>query len=94
MTANCHSQPGSTRRSGVAITPAIADTTIYVGNDFGLAAFIRRLPVLSVDEPSLYGKQIGAAALLAFHRPTTKEAVGGGTPAPAEYNAIVAITPA
>ena len=75
-----------------AVTPAITDTTILVGNSVGLAAYIRRLPVLQAVEPSVFGQQIGAGALLAFHSTITKESPDGGT-TPAERNGIVKIAP-
>jgi hypothetical protein len=76
-----------------AETAAITDTTLYVGNSVGLEAYVHWLPVLQADEPSVYGRQIGSAAAVGFFRPTTKEAVTGGSPTPAEYNAIVKIAP-
>jgi hypothetical protein len=76
----------------LAQTPAIADTTLYVGNSAGLEAYVRYLPVLQADEPSVYGKQIGSAAAVGWFHPTTSEAGAGNVP-PAEYNAIVKIAP-
>jgi len=76
----------------LAETPAITDTTLYVGNSAGLEAYVRYLPVLQADEPSVYGKQIGSAAAVGWFHPTTSEAGPGNTP-PAEYNAIVKIAP-
>jgi hypothetical protein len=76
-----------------AETFAITDTTLYVGNSLGLEAYLRWLPVLQAPEPSVLGVQIGVGAMSGFFHPTTKEAVTGGSPTPAEYNAIVKIAP-
>jgi len=75
-----------------ATTPAITDTTLYVGNGLGLEAYVRWLPTLQADEPSVYSRQIGVAAASGWFHPTTTEAGPGGTPA-AEHKAIVKIAP-
>jgi hypothetical protein len=73
-------------------TAAITDTSLYVGNSAGLEAYVRYLPALQADEPSVYGKQIGSAAAAGFFHPTTAEAGPSNTP-PAQYNAIVKVGP-
>lgn len=75
-----------------AVTHAIADTTLYVGNAIGLEAYVRRLPLLEAIEPSVLGRQIAAAAQVAFFHPTTTESPDGGT-TPAKYEAIVKLAP-
>jgi hypothetical protein len=75
-----------------AVTHAIADTTIYVGNAIGLEAYVRRLPILEAIEPSVLGRQIAAAAQVAFFHPTTTESPDGGV-TPALMEAIVKIAP-
>lgn len=71
----------------LAQTPAITDTTLYVGNGAGLEAYVHFFPVLQADEPSVLGRQIGAAASVGYFSPLTAEAPT------AERNAIVKIAP-
>lgn len=74
-----------------AITPAITDKSIYIGNGFGLEVYEKPMPLMQAFEPSLYGRQVAVATFLGFYAPITVEAVTGGTPAPAERNGIVKI---
>jgi len=71
-----------------AVTPAITDTTLFVGNSVGLEAYVYRYPVLDALEPSILGRQIAAAADTAFYKVPTTEG------APATYAGIVKIAPA
>lgn len=73
------------------VSYAITDTNMYVGNAFGLEVYEKKLPILTAVEPSVFGRQLSVQSLLAFYRPVTKEAVTGGTPAPAENNGVVRI---
>ncbi len=73
------------------VTYAIADASMYVGNNYGLEVYERKLPVLTATEPSVFGMQLSVQSLLAFYRPVTAEAVTGGSPAPAESNGVVKI---
>jgi hypothetical protein len=74
------------------VTPAIADTTIYMGNDYALESYVYSFPILEAPEPSLLGRQVAVAEALAHYRPTTKEAGPSNTP-PAEQNGAVKIGP-
>ena len=56
-----------------AQTSAITDTAIYVGNGSGLECYLRWLPTLQADEPSVVGRQIGVAASVGFFSPITNE---------------------
>jgi len=67
-----------------AQTPAITGTALYVGNETSLEGYVRWLPTLQADEPSVYGRQIGVAASVGWFHPVTDEAAG-------EHNAIVKI---
>lgn len=72
------------------VTPAITDSSVYVGNGDGLEIYERPMPLMQAFEPSLYGRQIGVATFLGFYHPITKEATT--TPvAPAQRNGIVKI---
>lgn len=73
------------------VSYAITGDDIYIGNAFGLEVYEKRLPVLSAVEPAVFGRQISVQTMLAFYRPVTAEAVGGGTPTPAESNGVVRI---
>lgn len=73
------------------VSPAITDSSLYVGNSDGLEIYERPMPLMQAFEPSLYGRQIGVATFLGFYHPITKEAVTGGSPAPAERNGVVKI---
>lgn len=75
----------------VVVSRNITDTTLYVGNDFGLEAYLYRFPILQAIEPSVLGRQIAAAAAVGFYRPPTTEAGAGGTPA-AKFEGIVKIS--
>ena len=74
------------------VTPGITDTTIYVGNNLGMEAYVYSYPILEAVEPSLLGRQIAVAESLCFYRPTTKEAGPANVP-PAEANGIVKVGP-
>jgi hypothetical protein len=74
------------------ITPAITDTTMYLGNGEGIEAAVYRFPMLQAIEPSVMGRQVAVAASYGFYRPPTTEADPSGTPA-AKYEAIVKIAP-
>lgn len=71
-----------------AITPAITDTTLYVGNSIGLEAYTYSYPILDAVEPSILGRQIASAADVAFYSVPTAEG------APATHAGIVRIAPA
>lgn len=75
------------------ITPGIKDTTMYLGNGDGIEAAVYRFPMLQAIEPSVLGRQVAVAASYGFYRPPTTEAVTGGSPAPAKFEAIVKIAP-
>jgi HK97 family phage major capsid protein len=75
-----------------AVTPAITDTSMYMGNSVGLEAYIYRFPVLSAVEPSILGRQIAVAIAMGMYSATTTEAGPGGTPA-ALREGIVKIGP-
>lgn len=74
------------------VTPGIADTTIYMGNDLAIEAYGYPFPILEAPEPSLLGRQVAVAEAMCFYRPTTKEAGPSDTP-PAEQNGAVSIGP-
>lgn len=74
------------------VTPAITDTSIYMGNAFALEAYVYSFPILEAPEPALLGRQIAVAEAAAYYRPTTKEAGPSDTP-PAEQNGAVLIGP-
>jgi len=74
----------------VVVSYAISDADMYVGNAYGLEVYEKRLPILEAIEPSVLGRQLAVASLLAFYRPPTKEAGPSNTP-PAEYNGVVKI---
>jgi hypothetical protein len=74
----------------VVVSYAIYDAAMYIGNEFGLEVYERKLPVLRVNEPSVFGTQISVQTALAFYSPTTKEAGPSNTP-PAERNGVVRI---
>lgn len=89
------SSPGTFDIAGLGlsgiVTPAIPDGSFFVGNELGIEAYEYRYPTLEAIEPSLLGRQVAVASSIVFYRPTTKEAVTGGTPAPAEGNGVVRI---
>jgi hypothetical protein len=74
------------------VTPAITDTSIYMGNGSALEAYVYPFPMLEAPEPALLGRQISVAEAAAYYRPTTKEAGPSDTP-PAEQNGAVLIGP-
>jgi hypothetical protein len=73
-----------------AVSPAITDKSIYVGNSFGLEIYEKAMPLMQAFEPSLYGRQVAVATFLGFYAPITAEAGAGNTP-PAERNGTVKI---
>lgn len=73
-----------------AVSPAITDKSIYMGNGFGLEVYERPMPLMQAFEPSLYGRQIAVATFLGFYAPITAEAGPSNTP-PAERNGTVKI---
>lgn len=96
VNANGTSSPGTFEIAGLGltgiVTPAIPNGDFFVGNEQGVEAYEYRYPTLEAIEPSLLGRQIAVASSLVIFRPTTKEAVGGGTPAPEERNGVVRIS--
>lgn len=72
------------------VTPAIADASLYVYNNWGLEVYERRMPMMQALEPSVYGRQVGVSTFLGFYHPLTTEGGPGGTP-PGERNSIVEI---
>jgi hypothetical protein len=61
------------------VTPAIADTRIFVGNAQGIEAYSYPFPILEAPEPALLGRQVAVAEAMAFYRPTTTEPnIGNG----------------
>lgn len=79
---------GSLMGLDVAVTHAISDKTMYVGNSFGLEVYERPLPLMQAFEPSLYGRQVAVATYLGFYAPITTEAGPGGTPAAARAGVV------
>jgi hypothetical protein len=75
------------------VTHGISTTDIFMGNSLAFEAYVYSYPLLEAVEPSLLGRQVAVAESMAFYRPTTKEEVTGGTPAPAEQNGAVRIGP-
>ena len=73
------------------VTQGITDTSLYVGNRYGLEVYEKRMPVFSAVEPAVLGRQIAVATGLAFYRPITAEAGAGNVP-PEERNGVVKIT--
>jgi hypothetical protein len=78
---------------GQIVTPGITTGDIYMGNSLAFEAYVYSFPILEAVEPALLGRQVAVAEAMAFYRPTTKEEVTGGTPAPAEQNGAVRIGP-
>lgn len=83
---------GTVAGLNAVVTPAIDDKRMYVGNSFGLEIYERPLPLMQAFEPSVYGRQVAVATFIGSYAPITKEAVTGGTPAPAERNGVVELT--
>jgi hypothetical protein len=75
----------------VAVTPAITDKTMYMGNSFGLEVYERPMPLMQAFEPSVYGRQVAVATFLGFYSPITTEAGPSNTP-PAKREGTVKIT--
>lgn len=75
----------------VAVTPAITDKTMYMGNTFGLEVYERPMPLMQAFEPSVYGRQVAVATFLGFYSPITTEAGPGDVP-PAVRAGTVKIT--
>ena len=73
------------------VTQGITDTTLYIGNRFGIEVYEKRHPVMQAIEPSVFGCQIAVGTSLGFYRPITTEAGPSDTP-PAERNGVVKIT--
>lgn len=74
----------------VVVSYAIEDANMYLGNDFGLEVYEKKLPVLTAIEPAVFGRQISVQTMIAFYRPVTAEAGAGNVP-PAESNGVVRI---
>lgn len=62
------------------ISPAITDTSIWLGNELGMECYSYPFPVLEAIEPSVLGRQVAVAEALAFYRPTTTEADPNAVP--------------
>ena len=75
------------------VSYAIKDGAFYVGGPGSIEAYERRIPLMSAAEPSVLGRQIAVGAMMVFYRGTTKEAVTGGSPTPAENNTVVKLAP-
>jgi HK97 family phage major capsid protein len=73
------------------VTQGITDTTLYIGNRYGVEVYERRHPVMQALEPAVFGRQIAVATSLGFYSPITTEAGAGNVP-PAERNGVVKIT--
>jgi len=73
-----------------AITPAITDKSIYIGNSFGLEIYEKPMPLMQAFEPSVYGRQVAVATFIGFYSPISAEAGPGNVP-PAERNGVVKI---
>jgi hypothetical protein len=73
------------------LTPGIKDGAFYIGNEIGLEVYLHRLPLLSVLEPSILGRQLASAALVGTYQAPTTEATT--TPTPALYEAVVKLAP-
>lgn len=57
----------------VIVSPAIKDATMYVGNNWGIEVYERRMPMMQALEPSLYGRQVAVASFIGFYHPITTE---------------------
>jgi hypothetical protein len=73
-----------------AITPAITDKSIYVGNSFGLEIYEKPMPLMQAFEPSVYGRQVAVATFIGFYSPITTEGGPANVP-PAERAGTVKI---
>lgn len=60
-------------------TYAITDTTFWVGNSGVLEAYEQPFPIMSVDEPSVLGRQIAVATGFVAYRPRSKSGQLGAT---------------
>lgn len=65
--------PGSFSGLAVVISPAIDDASIYMGNQYGLEVYERKVPVLQAIEPSVYGRQVAVVSHVAWYEPITNE---------------------
>ena len=90
-TGNATSYFSSLSGLNVAVTPAITDKTMYMGNSFGLEVYERPMPLMQAFEPSVYGRQVAVATYIGFYAPITTESPDGGT-TPAEREGTVKIT--
>jgi hypothetical protein len=73
-----------------AITPAITDKSIYIGNSFGLEIYEKPMPLMQAFEPSAYGRQVAVATFIGFYSPLTSEPGPGNVP-PGERSGTVKI---
>jgi len=73
------------------VTAGITDTTLYMGNRYGIEVYERRHPVMQALEPAVFGRQVAVATSLGFYSPITAEAGPADVP-PAERNGVVKIT--
>jgi len=96
VNANGSMSPGTFQIAGLGltgvVTPGIPNGDFFVGNELGIEAYEYRYPTLEAIEPSLLGRQIAVASSIVFYRPTTTEAVGGGSPSPALGDGVVRIS--
>lgn len=75
------------------VSPAITDTSIWLGNELGMECYSYPFPVLEAVEPSVMGRQVAVAEALAFYRPTTQEADDGPPVVPQAGNGAVRVGP-
>lgn len=75
------------------VSAGITDLSIYLGNAEGVELYVYQFPMLSATEPGLLGRQLAVAAAIGSYSAPTTEAVTGGSPSPALYEAIVRIGP-
>lgn len=55
------------------VTPAIADTRMWMFNSLGFEAWGYQFPVLEAIEPSVLGRQVAVSEAITFYRPKTSE---------------------
>lgn len=72
--------PGSFSGLSVVVSPAIQTANIYIGNQYGLEAYERKVPVLQAIEPSVYGRQVAVVSHVAWYTPITTESPDGIVP--------------
>lgn len=77
-TQSATSFSGSVAGLNVVVTPAITDTTMYVGNADGIEFYEYRYPMMEALEPSVLGRQIAVAAGVNAYRPWTDATGGNG----------------